>query len=79
MTAPESRHHELYNGLTEILGAELTDTLMTYLPATPIQDQISKLEDAINLLTHRIDQLQNILMPGFMSMIVALIVVGVFA
>lgn len=32
MTAPESKRLALYNGLTEILGPELTDRLMAYLP-----------------------------------------------
>lgn len=87
MTAPEARRHELYTGLTEILGSDLTDTLMSYLPIAPatalvtrdeFHTEIRKLEDAIYALSHRFDQLQNILIAGFMSMIVALIVVGFF-
>ncbi len=87
VTAPETRRHELYTGLTEILGSELTDTLMSYLPVTPatalvtndeFHTETRKLEDAIDALSHRFDQLQNILIAGFMSMIVALIVVGFF-
>lgn len=34
MTSPESRRHDLYNGLTEVLGVERADVLMTYLPST---------------------------------------------
>ena len=83
VTATESRRHELYNGLTEILGANLTETLMEYLPTAPAadlatKDDLRKVEESILLLTHRFDQLQNILIAGFMSMIVTLIVVGFF-
>ena len=74
----------MYNGLTEILGADLTETLMDYLPTAPAadlatKDDLRKVEESIRLLTQRFDQLQNILIAGFLSMIVTLIVVGFFA
>ncbi|MGH8910935.1 MAG: hypothetical protein ACRDVD_00355 [Acidimicrobiia bacterium] len=34
MSQTESRRRALYNGLHDLLGAELADTLMTYLPAS---------------------------------------------
>lgn len=33
MTTAESRRHDLYNALSEFLGAERADTLMAYLPS----------------------------------------------
>lgn len=71
----------MYNGLTEILGADLTATLMEYLPTAPVADLATKQElrevrDEIRHLSMRIDRLQHILIAGFMSMIVALIAVG---
>lgn len=35
MSASESRRHDLYNGLSELLSPELTETLMAYLPTSP--------------------------------------------
>lgn len=35
MTTAEAKRHGLYNVLTEVIGAEETDTLMTYLPNQP--------------------------------------------
>ncbi len=87
MTAPESRRHELYNGLTDILGVELADTLMSYLPTTPVtalvtrdefQTEMRSVKDEIRQLSQRVDRLQLTLIAGFMSMVVALIVVGFF-
>ena len=57
---------------------------MDYLPTAPAadlatKDDLRKVEESIRLLTQRFDQLQNILIAGFLSMIVTLIVVGFFA
>lgn len=35
MSVPEVRRHELYTGLTDVLGPDLTDRLMAYLPTSP--------------------------------------------
>ncbi|HJS71791.1 MAG TPA: hypothetical protein VJ858_03610 [Acidimicrobiia bacterium] len=50
---------------------------MTYFPAEPIQVQLGRVEDSIQFLSQRIDNLSNILLAGFMSIIVTL-VVGLF-
>ena len=90
MTLSESRRHDLYNGLTQILGPDLTDTLMAYLPHTPgaalaarddtdgLWTAIHEVKEEIRHLSDRIDRLQHILVVGFMSLIVVLIVVGFF-
>ena len=46
-------------------------------PAEPIQVQLGRVEDSIQFLSQRIDNLSNILLAGFMSIIVTL-VVGLF-
>jgi len=57
MTTPESRRHDLYNGLTEFLGEDRADTLMTYLPSSEGIDLATKSDlDAIeDRLVVRID------------------------
>ena len=54
---PESRRHDLYNGLTEFLGEDRADTLMTYLPSSEAIDLATKSDlDAIeDQLVVRID------------------------
>lgn len=42
MTASESRRLDLYNGLNQVLGSELTDTLMAYLPTTETAALVTK-------------------------------------
>lgn len=87
MTTSEGRRHELYTGLTEILGSDLTDALMSYLPTTPFaalvtkdefQTEMRSVKDEIRHLSRRFDWFQHTLVAGFMSMVVALIVVGFF-
>ena len=42
VTASESRRHELYNGLALVIGPELTETLMSFLPPVPFIDLATK-------------------------------------
>lgn len=56
-----SRRLALYNGLNDLLGPELTDTLMTYLPASPATDLATKadvtdLREAIDRLVTEMDR-----------------------
>jgi hypothetical protein len=64
MTSAESRRHDLYNGLTEILGNDRADTLMAYLPSREsteltTRSDLDALEERlarrIDLLDHRFD------------------------
>jgi hypothetical protein len=57
MTTAESRRDDLYNGLTEFLGEDRADTLMTYLPPYEGTDLATKSDlDAIeNRLVDRLD------------------------
>ncbi len=67
MTSPESRRHDLYNGLVETLGTERADVLMAYLPSTESTELATKadfhaLESRIGTvesnLTTRIDSVE---------------------
>jgi hypothetical protein len=42
MTASESARHDLYNGLTELLGPQRAETLMAAIPAHDISDLATK-------------------------------------
>jgi hypothetical protein len=67
MAEGPSRLLALYHGLSERLGPELADTLMTYLPSTPatelatkadidrLDSRLERLEDEIRHLSHRLD------------------------
>ncbi len=68
MTSPESRRHDLYNGLVETLGVKRADVLMTYLPSTESTQLATKadfraLESRIGTvesnLTTRTDSLES--------------------
>jgi ubiquinone biosynthesis protein UbiJ len=68
-------------GLTEILGPDLTDSLMSYLPTTPATELATKadidgLSDRVDRLSGRIDRLQTTLLGGFAAMIAALLAAG---
>ena len=56
MTSSESRRHDLYNGLTEVLGVERADVLMTYLPSTESTELATKAD--IRVLESRIDKVE---------------------
>lgn len=60
MTTAESRRHDLYTGLTEFLGPDRADTLMTYLPSRESTDLATKadltaLELTLGVRIDRID------------------------
>lgn len=57
MTTGESRRHDLYNGLTEFLGADRADTLMAYLPPRENSDLATRWD--IDALTSRIDGVET--------------------
>ncbi|MFP4555020.1 MAG: hypothetical protein ACLFRT_14330 [Actinomycetota bacterium] len=57
MTSPESRRHDLYNGLTEVLGVERADVLMTYLPSTESTELATKAD--IRAVETRIDSVES--------------------
>lgn len=68
MTSPESRRHDLYNGLTEVLGVERADVLMAYLPSaestelatkTDIRALESRIGTVESSLTARTDSLES--------------------
>jgi hypothetical protein len=57
MTTAESRRHDLYNGLTEFLGEDRTDTLMAYLPSQESADLATRAD--VDTLSHRIDAVER--------------------
>ncbi len=64
MALPESRRHDLYNGLNRLLGTELADTLMAYLPSSPAadlatQDDIALIRLDIELLRDEVTGLRS--------------------
>ena len=42
MSSQEAERHALYNRLTEVLGAEHSATMMTYMPAIPADQVLTK-------------------------------------
>lgn len=79
MPDTESRRLALYNGLNDLLGPQLADTLMTYLPAATdlaTKTDITRLQEDIRHLSQRMDRLQTTLLGGFLAMIAALLVTG---
>ena len=58
-TTAESRRHDLYTGLSEILGADQADTLMAYLPSQESTEVATKadLDDLEVRLGGRIDEM----------------------
>ncbi|MEE8486315.1 MAG: hypothetical protein V3S38_07205 [Acidimicrobiia bacterium] len=61
MTTAESRRHDIYTGLTEFLGPDRADTLMTYLPSRESTDLATKADlTALELtLGGRIDRIDG--------------------
>ncbi len=47
MTPSESARHDLYNGLTELLGPQRAETLMAALPAYDTSDLVTKSDLAL--------------------------------
>lgn len=64
MTTPEGRRLDLYNVLVQRLGQESTDTLMSYLPASPAADlatqgDIAMLADRFDSFEGRMDRFER--------------------
>lgn len=57
MGSSETRRHDLYNGLTELLGADRADTLMTYLPSRPDADYATHAD--IRRVEARVDEVET--------------------
>lgn len=90
MPDTESRRLALYNGLNELLGPELADILMTFLPATGdvatradivrLEDEMAsirkEMRDELRHLSQRIDRLQQTTLAGFVAMIAAILAAG---
>lgn len=84
----ESRRLALYNGLNDLLGAELADTLMTYLPSSQandlatgadlvaLRDELREMKEDIRHLSRRMDRLQQTTLGGFVAIVAALIASG---
>lgn len=83
MTTPEARRHDLYNALSDFIGADQADTLMAYLPSqataelatrADIQElgtRIERLEDRLDSVNQRLDRLFLTLAAGLIAMIAA--------
>lgn len=68
MTTSESRRHDLYNGLIEVIGNDRADTLMRYLPSiegselatrTDVHAISNRIDDVEKSLTTRIDNVEK--------------------
>lgn len=49
MTSSEAARHDLYNGLTELLGEQRAETLMAALPAFDMSELVTKSDLAMSL------------------------------
>lgn len=88
MPDTESRRLALYNELNRLLGSDLADTLMTYLPASAATDlatkadiarleaEVSGMKDDVRHLSRRMDRLQQTTLGGFVAMVAALLASG---
>jgi hypothetical protein len=78
VTVSESARHDLYNGLTELLGPQRAETLMTALPAYDTSDLVTRSDLAsfvaelraefksdLAAVNARIDRLFVAMMSGF--------------
>jgi hypothetical protein len=76
MSTTEARRLDLYNALTEFLGAERADTLMAYLPTQETvelatRSDIDRVETAVGEVNRRLDRLFLTMAGGLIAMIVA--------
>ncbi len=85
----EARRRALYTGLTDVLGPDLAESLMSYLPVSPESDLVTRaylderigyvsgridaLSDRVDRLSDRMDRLQTTLLVGFAGIIAALL------
>ncbi len=71
MTVSESDRHDLYNGLTELLGPRRAETLMAALPAYDISELVTKSDlasfgaELLESVNARIDRLYLATLSGF--------------
>ena len=68
MAISEARRRDLYNSLDELLGTELAETLMAYLPAYEstelatkedmrrLEDRFDRIEDRLDAVNQRLDR-----------------------
>ena len=63
MRTAESRRHDLYSGVTEFLGPDRADTLMTYLPSREGNDLTTRSD--FDHLSSRIDTVERNLTARF--------------
>ena len=81
MSDSGSRRLALYNGLNDLIGPELTNSLMSFLPTSPATELVTKtdigeLKEVVRYLSQRLDRLQHTLLGGFAAMIAALLATG---
>lgn len=87
-TTPEAARLDLYNGLSDLLGPERADTLMTYLPSFQpdeiatrsdlgaLRDEVSEfradLKAGLTALNLRMDRLFLTLVAGLLTVVAAM-------
>ena len=83
MATAESRRHDLSNGLTEFIGEDRADTLMTYLPLqestnlatradldalkTAVTGRLDTVDHRPEAINHRLDRMVFALVAGLVA------------
>jgi hypothetical protein len=80
MAVSEARRRDLYNSLDELLGTELAETLMAYLPAyesteLATKDDIRRLDDRFDRIEDRLDAVNQRLDRFFLTQSAGLIAI----
>ena len=80
MAVSEARRRDLYNSLDELLGTELAETLMAYLPAyesaeLATKEDIRRLEDRFDRIEDRLDAVNQRLDRFFLTQSAGLIAI----
>jgi hypothetical protein len=80
MAISEARRRDLYNSLDELLGTELAETLMAYLPAyesteLATKEDIRRLEDRFDRIEDRLDAVNQRLDRFFLTQSAGLIAI----
>jgi len=80
MAISEARRRDLYNSLNELLGTELAETLMAYLPAyesteLATKEDIRRLEDRFDRIEDRLDAVNQRLDRFFLTQSAGLIAI----
>jgi hypothetical protein len=78
VVSPEAQRHDLYNGLSDLLGEERAGVLMTYLPATQTdnlatKDDISQLRLSVTELGRKVDRILFALIAGLVAVVATLV------